>query len=253
VEKLVTSLDVYQIEVRNRIVGSGTLYDTIRGTLVSPAVMNAALLSGASIDQVATAGVNVFANGVDTRTRGADLTLLYPSDYAFGHVDWSVGATYNETTVTKALTALPLVPGQALFDATALSDLTDASPKFVANFGMLLTYEKLSVNLREQIYGPTSEWQNDGGDTLGSSITYYNTRIGTTPLTHLEVGYEVEKGLKLSAGALNLFNRYPHTINSNLRTAQFKADDNGAVALYPSFSPFGINGGFYYAKAAYSF
>jgi iron complex outermembrane recepter protein len=253
VEKLLATLDVYQIEVRDRIVGSGTLYDTIRGTLVSQAVMNAALASGASIDQVATAGVNLFANGIDTRTRGADLTVTYTSDYAFGHVDWSVGATYNETTVTKALTALPLVPGQSLFDARALSDLTDASPKFVANLGMLWTYDRLSVNLREQIYGPSSEWQSDGGDTLGSTITYYNTRIGTTPLTHLEVGYEVAKGLKLSAGALNLFNRYPHTINSNLRAAQFKADDNGAVDLYPSFSPFGINGGYYYAKAAFSF
>jgi iron complex outermembrane receptor protein len=29
--------------------------------------------------------------------------------------------------------------------------------------------------------------------------------------------------------------------------------DNGAVTIYPGFSPFGINGGFYYARASFSF
>ena len=31
------------------------------------------------------------------------------------------------------------------------------------------------------------------------------------------------------------------------------ARDTGAVAVYPSFSPYGINGGYYYGRMVYSF
>jgi iron complex outermembrane receptor protein len=38
-----------------------------------------------------------------------------------------------------------------------------------------------------------------------------------------------------------------------LRGIQFNNGDNSAVAGYPSFSPFGINGAYYYGKLVYSF
>ena len=41
-------------------------------------------------------GINLFANGIDTRTRGVDLTLV-SRDYRFGHVDLSVRGTFNYT------------------------------------------------------------------------------------------------------------------------------------------------------------
>ena len=46
-------------------------------------------------------GINVFANGIDTRTRGADLVFKFPFEYSFGKINWSVAATYNDTTITK--------------------------------------------------------------------------------------------------------------------------------------------------------
>jgi iron complex outermembrane receptor protein len=264
IDKLFASLDVFQIKVTNRIVGSGSLYgsstDSVTGvtTIISQAVVNAALASGASIDQVRNTGINLFANGIDTRTRGAEFTLMYPTDLPVGHVDWSASAALNQTTVTKPLGAppvgaLPLVQGQALFDATALSDLTTASPKYVVNLGMSWTYEKASARLQEVIYGPSSEWVNDNLDTNGNTAVYYQDKIGVTPTTNLELGYELMKGLTLSAGAVNLFNRYPPHTNPGLLNVQRATNDNGAVQIYPGFSPFGINGGFYYARATFSF
>jgi iron complex outermembrane receptor protein len=263
IEKLFASLDVFQIKVTNRIVGSGQLYGSTTDstgavTIISQAIVDAALASGASVDQVKNTGINLFANGIDTRTRGAEFTLTYPSSLPIGHVDWSASAAYNSTTVTKPLGvppvgALPLVQGQALFDSTALSDLTTASPKYVVNLGMSWTYDKASARLSEVIYGPSSEWENDNLDTNGSTAVYYQDKIGVIPTTNLELGYELMKGLTLSAGAVNLFNRYPPQHNSNFLNAQRAAGDNGAVAIYPGFSPFGINGGFYYARASFSF
>jgi iron complex outermembrane receptor protein len=50
-----------------------------------------------------------------------------------------------------------------------------------------------------------------------------------------------------------LFNRYPNKINGALDTAYKSAQFNSAVGQYPSFSPFGIDGGYYYLRANYSF
>jgi len=275
-ERLFASLDVYQIKVTNRIVGSGNLTGSITGcdpnfvptpgnttcpqvtTIISQAIVDAALASGASLDQVRNTGINLFANGIDTRTRGAEFTLTYPTELPVGHVDWSASAAFNQTTVTKPIGAppvgaLPLVQGQALFDSTALSDLTTASPKYVVNLGMAWTYGKASASVTEIIYGQSSEWENDFFDTNGNNAVYYQDRIGVIPTTNVEVGYEIFKGLKLSAGAVNVFNRYPEKTNGELLKVYNAAGDNSAVQIYPSFSPFGINGGFYYARAVYSF
>jgi iron complex outermembrane receptor protein len=60
-------------------------------------------------------------------------------------------------------------------------------------------------------------------------------------------------GLTITVGAVNLFDEYPDKRNSDYRALQFNTGDNGYVSQYPSFSPFGINGGYYYGKVAYRF
>ncbi len=80
-------------------------------------------------------GISIFANGIDTRTRGADLVFDFPYDYNFARVNWSIGATYNDTTITKqGTTPAPLVPN-VLYDQEAYSELTTATPKYVVNLG----------------------------------------------------------------------------------------------------------------------
>jgi iron complex outermembrane recepter protein len=136
----------------------------------------------------------------------------------------------------------------------------------VINLGALLTMDKLTVNLVEKIYGTSSDYQNDDGDngkgtpytvcsygTCDGSFSYYKNTVGVTAITNLDVGYQFTDHLKLSLGAQNLFNRFPNKLNSNILTREIAAKDNAAVTQYPIFSPFGINGGFYYVKAVYKF
>jgi iron complex outermembrane receptor protein len=61
------------------------------------------------------------------------------------------------------------------------------------------------------------------------------------------------KALTLTIGANNLFNKYPDGVNPGLLAAQRAGLDNAAVTIYPSFSPIGINGGYYYARLNYTF
>jgi len=245
---LLATLDLYRIKIRNRIVGSGAIYGTINGTVVAPDVVAAIIANGNALDPtVISTGVNIFENGVDTRTQGADLTVTLPALYDFGSIDWSIGATYNDTLVTRVAASPPQLDGQALFDKTALSDLTTAAPRYVVNLGALVRVGKWSVTARESIYGPSSEYGNDNGDATGTPI-YYSTRIPTTPITALDVAYDMTTAIRISVGANNLFNRFPPPINSRQLAAFRAADDNAAVAIHPAFSPFGINGGTYYAK-----
>jgi iron complex outermembrane receptor protein len=283
---MITTLDVYQITITDRIVGSGQIIGNSSGTPVSAVVNSAIVASGAPIDPAVlasgTTGVNVFANGIDTRTRGADLVFDFPVEYSFGKVDWSIGATYNDTTITKfastpaALAAITGgLPTNELYDPTAYSDLTTASPKYIVNLGALLTMGKLSVNLLEKVYGPSSEFANDDGDNGGTGpgtvpgcvpkpgttficpggFDYFQSKIGVTAITNLDIAYQMKDHLRFSVGANNLFNKFPGRLNATLlsHTNSFAYGDNAGVTQYPTFSPFGINGGFYYVKGTFTF
>jgi iron complex outermembrane receptor protein len=257
---LTATLDVYQIEVKNRIVGTGQLAGRIGGVTYSQPIIDAIAANGIAIEpsiyNTGFVAVSVFTNGITTRTRGAEFVLDYANDYGWGKVDWSIGAATNTTDVTKRpVTPAQLVGGvlnNQLYDQTAISDLETASPKYVINLGALWTFGKVSVNVRESIYGESSEYLSDFGDT-GNAPVYYKTTIATAGITNLDLGFQATQGLKFTAGAVNLFNKYPNYYNKNLLATYRAADDNSAVAIYPAFSPYGINGGYYYLRAGYSF
>jgi iron complex outermembrane receptor protein len=201
-----------------------------------------------------TTSLAVFSNGIDTRTRGADLTLKIPTDFSLGHLDFLIAATYAQTRLTNSPPPLPNVSDQPLYDATALADVTTASPRYVVNLGVTWTYDKLTVNLLEKLYGPSWDYGNDDGNNETGNFQYFRDQIPFTPITNLDFGYQFTKNLKLNLGALNLFDRYPSTANPIILNREFSNDDYSSVAgRYPSFAPFGINGGFYYAKATISF
>jgi iron complex outermembrane receptor protein len=250
------TFDLYQVEVRNRIAATSTFYGTINGELFSQAIVDAIIANGNVLDPAVVAsgdtGINLFTNGVDTRTRGADLTFDYATDFDALKIDWSVAATYTKTEVTKVRGTPPELGTQPLFDQVALSDLQDTAPKYLLNLGANLRWDRVSINVHELVYGPCSEFENDGGDTNGS-IMFYKTEIGTTPITNLEFQFQAMDKLMFTVGATNVFDEKPPKRNDALRAAQFAAGDNSAVAAYPSFSPFGINGAYYYGKLDFRF
>ena len=253
------TLDVYQITITNRIVGSGELVGSDAGTTISSVINAAIAANGNQLDPDVLAkgetGVTLFTNGIDTRTRGGDFTFNFPVDYVLGHINYSVGATYNDTVVTR-IRATPAQLGTTpLFDATALSDITTASPRYIANFGVVWTYGNASANLLEKLYGPSSEYENDDSDNPTGHLEYFRTNIPVTPITNLSLSYQFMSLFKVTLGAANLFNRYPPHLNGVLLSHydSFAYGDNQGVQHYPQFSPFGIDGGFYYVRGTLTF
>jgi len=249
VPKLTMTLDLYEIKIKDRIVGSGSLFGS-GGAINSPAVLAAIIANGNVLDSTVTqTGINIFTNGLDTRTKGADFVATYSSDFDdWGRVDWSLTANYTKTEVTRiAPPPSQLAPGVSLFDKTAISNLEDTAPKYRVVFGELWSKDKWTVNLKESLYGPASQWASRTG------ATYYKTEIKAAVLVDLDVSYQALDSVKLSIGANNLLNKYPDRVNGGLKDDYFRANSNGYVTKFPSFSPFGINGGYYYGKITYSF
>ncbi|HYJ40312.1 MAG TPA: TonB-dependent receptor [Steroidobacteraceae bacterium] len=262
------SFDIYQVEVRNRIAATSTFYGTINGELYSQAIVDAIIANGNVLDPAVVeegdTGINLFTNGVTTETRGAELMFDYNTDLGSAKTTFSVTATYNETEVTKVRETPPELGTQPLFDKVALSDLQDTAPKYLLNFGAVFEWDRVTFSIHEMIYGESSQFENDGGGTPNpppagapepdpSGLRFYQTEIGVTPITNFEVTFQAMDALAITVGATNAFDEYPEKRNDMLREIQFNNNDNSAVAGYPSFSPFGINGAYYYGKLVYSF
>ncbi len=241
---VLVTLDAYQIDIEDRVVGSGTLYGTYGGVVRSAAVNAAIEANGNTLENVPFSGINVFSNGLDTRTRGAELVATWRA----AAIDWTLAANYGETEVT-AIRSTPVqiaASNQSLFDKVAVSNLETASPKAKAILGGVWRADRWTVDGRATWYGQTSRFADPGDGN------YYLDKAGSKTIFDLSASYRVTDQTTVQVGANNLFDTHPNRVNA-AGLAASGAAGNPAVEIYPSFSPFGINGGYYYAKIGYRF
>ncbi len=263
--RLQITADYYQIDLHDKILGSGFIFGSDEGCtaaqgcatpgVVSQGVLNAITAKGVTLDSgLSYAGISIFTNGANTRTNGVEATATYASDFGdFGHVDWSVGFNYNDTTLTKEF-ALPTVVTNAAFGQTsiltpnALSALISGAPKEKAILSAFWTIRKFTVNLREEVYGPSDELISFDSSGTGAGAT--DLKVAAAGITDLDIGYKITPQLRINVGANNLFDQRP----ANVPTIDNRPADGNNVYNEPAqFSPYGINGGYYYGRVTYSF
>lgn len=256
---LSTTIDGYAIKITDRIVQSGTFYgyNANKNVVTSPSVLQALAANGVVIDPAiftlpsGSVGVQTFVNGADTQTYGVDFLATLPVSYgSWGHVDYSLSANYNDTRVTRLLAPPSNVsPKVTLLDQAAVSNIEDSTPKWRATFGAYWSLGKLGVNLRESFYGSSFVYVQDP-----IAAHYDQIKVENAFITDLEASYQLLRGVKVSLGANNLFNLYPTKQNAAYRAALYNTNSQGyASSVYPSNSPWGYNGGFYYGKVTWSF
>jgi iron complex outermembrane recepter protein len=255
------TLDVSHINLDHRIVSSQSFYSLIANSANTAGVpqssynlVTAALnTNGNQLNPaIFTDSVNFFLNGVDTSTNSVDLALDYVTQFGrLGKVDWSVNANYNKTEIdsVRESPAQLAALGLLVLNPTGFAGLTSAQPKYNLQFGGLWTYEKLTVNLREVIHDTTTNITDVAGNGVQS---YYDTKSGVIPITNLDIGYNVLTSVKLSVGAVNLFNRYPDKVPPALIAYYNNLGQSFGATQYAA-SPIGIDGGYYYVKATYTF
>jgi iron complex outermembrane receptor protein len=257
VDRLSITADGYVIYIDQRIVATGTLLGLVGTTVVSPGVLAAIAAHGNKIDPtVSYVGISVFTNAANTRTQGAEVVADYASDFGdWGHVDWSVGFNYNETAVTKqaplpATVANPAFGQTTILGPTALGQLTTATPKEKVILGAFWQKDQWSVNLRETVYGPSSLIVSTDGTGAGANAV--TEHINVTGITDLNVGYQLNKTIRFDMGANNLFNQRPPNVPPTPGGTR-PADGANVYNVPVGFSPWGINGGYWYGKVTVTF
>jgi iron complex outermembrane receptor protein len=246
-DDLSITVDAYSISLRNRIVGTGTLFGS-GGALNSPIVTQAILAHGNVLDPTVTqTGVAMFVNGISTLTQGIDVSANYLTDFGdFGSVNWTLAGNYNDTSISKQIaTPSTLAPGVSLFSQTATSLLTRANPKEKIGLSALWSLDDWTVNIRETLYGPTSAYYSPNGGT------YYLNKVDTAAITDLEIDYHYLESWTIAFGANNLTDERP---NSRVVVNPTQISDGSNVVGAPlGISPYGINGGFYYTRLSFKF
>lgn len=226
--RLNLTVDAYQIKIKDRIL----LSETLQGTLVRSVLAAAGITS--------SAGGFYFSNAADTRTRGLDVVSTWRAGLGnFGNAVFNLSANFNKTVFTHvdAVPAVLASSGLVLIGRSKQGDFTKGTPrdKFIAN--MLWTRGPASLNLRATRYGKVT--------MVHATNPALDAVIDPKVIFDLELGMELRKGIKLTAGANNLFNVYPNKLPAVLQGNGF--------ALYNQYSPYGTSGGFYYGRLNFEF
>ena len=224
------SLDAYQIAIRNRIISTPTL----QGTVVNN------ILDAAGLASQAITSVTYFTNAASTNTQGLDLVVdhrtVLPSSW--GRIDWILTSNQNQTKV-KHLAGIPAVLANSgiAYTRATVSALTENNPKNITSLSGLWKVGKFDVTVKETRYGKVKN---------ASAIAEARDEVVDAAfITNLNIGYALTKYARLSVGADNLFGKRPNEL-----TAEAKKYFAIPVTSpsYSWYSPYGIDGGYYYAR-----
>lgn len=243
------TVDVYQIEIDDLIVKGEALTDSNGSTLVRNALASIGFIKPAP-----SSSAQYNLNAANTRTRGIDITSEYLANYAsWGAVRWSALYAYNRTKILNiaANPAALAVFGNRYtpFGRVAQIQLTDSSPRDKLVLGANWAVGSFNTSLRVTRFG---KYVEPAGTTAAAGLDRY---FSAKWITDLDIGYRVNKQLTLAVGANNLFgvrpDRQPVTPIADASLPGGTRLD--ATNNYGTFSPFGLNGGFYYARLTYDF
>ncbi|MCW6530330.1 TonB-dependent receptor [Sphingomonas sp. MMSM20] len=187
--RLDLSIDVYRIDIKNRI--------TFSESLTGPAVTAILLANGITN----ASQVRFFTNAADTRSEGIEATLHWSAGKAStGLLDLSLGYGGFRNKLTR-LSTNSVLPSLPLLGTTSIGVLVDSQPlsKITANAGVTLGAFHLNANVVN--YGPFR------AAPLGTV-----QRFGPKTQVDLTLGVDAGKGTRFDLGLLNLTNVFPDQV-----------------------------------------
>ncbi len=223
------TIDWYEIEVYNRIAQSSakTLTPQDIADLIARGITDAASFSS----------VTFFTNDFDTTTKGMDIVINYSTEWFGAPTKLAWLTNYTETTVDEF--------DSEIISSTRLRQLEENLPKVRSSFSATQDYGDLSALFRVNYYGKYFEAHLDD--------EAFPINAGAEFTVDVEFQYDVTDAMQLKFGVQNLFDEYPDE-TPVIQTADGPLDLGADVAgaRYPTTSPMGFNGGFYYLEANYA-
>ncbi len=209
------TLDYFNIELKDRLAVTQlfALTDQEVEDLLAEGVTSAANLQN----------FRFFTNDFETETSGFDLVATYKPQSLGGNTDFSLVFNKTETSVEEF--------NPDTLDATRIRELQEGLPEIRYNF---------AANHRM------------GGWRFLGRVSYFDEWFDSEDgqvydgefLVDAEIAYLFDDRLGITIGGQNVFDTFPQE-NPGARS--------GVGNLYSQFTPFGFNGGFFYARVRYDF
>jgi iron complex outermembrane receptor protein len=195
-------------------------------------------------------GIQYFTNGLDTRTRGLDVTgsLRVPS--GAGAFNLTGALNYTKNTILR-VDPLPAVLDSTptaetgILDSVTYIGITEERPDVRATLTGEYAIGRVHALLRGSYYGKFSSAQPGYCDLC-------RERYGAKGLFDAEIGYRFSN-VDFSLGVRNLFDTYPDQPSSlqDVGDGNPSKDYNNNFGVFPwaAASPFGYNGRYLYVRA----
>ena len=222
-QRLDLTVDAYQIEVDDRVVLTGEFSAGLADLL----------------EQVGAQSAQVFANAVDTRTRGLDVVATYRQRLPVGSVELSASGNVNETEIQDLTIPAtvrdnfdPDAAGESVetvfFGRQERGFLTESNPETKVTLSADYSAGPLGLLLRTVRFG----------EQIRPGFAQNQTHSPEW-VVDATVSYQVTDAAQLSVGANNLFNNYPDK----------QVFGNTYLGVF-EYAPVqqGFNGAFYFAR-----
>lgn len=220
------TLDVYQVQITDRIILGGAVTDTSIVRLFEANGMRG------------IGGGNFFANAIATRTRGLDVVVshavLLGQDRLLRLL---AGYNRNETLVTEiAPPPAPLAAfGSVLFNRTSRGVIERGQPRETLALTLSYAADRLGVMLHNQRSGPTAQLDlvNPDADQV----------VRARWITDARITYQVQRRVQAAVAVTNLFDTYPDEWLDFSDGLAATGPSMQGIFRYPgALSPFGMNG-----------
>lgn len=211
------TLDYFRIKVQDRIARSSE-------KKLTAADVEQLLAQGVS-DARSFTSVRFYTNDFDTTTQGIDLVATWPFQTQAGSTILSLGGNWTDTQVDSR--------NPDVIDDKRVIQLEENTPstRFYATIDHVRGPWRLLLRARH--YDGFVEFSTDDASArLDAKARFF---------LDAEVAYAFNESINLVLGAENLLDRYP--------TKQFT---NVSGLVYAETSPYGPNGGFFYARAIWT-
>lgn len=248
------TVDGYYIEVEDRVVLSGRFSPESIGNDGNPCDGDpnpqtsncpiTAILTPLNVSQA-----QFFTNAIDTETYGLDIITNYSFEYAGGAFNLTAALNFNQVDVKEIRIPQTLVnsPGaeNTLFSRQEVIYTEEAQPQ--EHFVLTGTYDRgpFSFLARANWFGEVTSTESSGVSCEATQTCLDQTFAGKW-LVDVRAGWSFTDNLRLTVGIDNVFDQKPDTQRP-------ETSFNGIFPYNRRTTPFGFNGGYYYASLNWSF
>jgi len=247
---LEVTVDAYQVDINDRIILSNSFNGGSDPSLTQ---------------ELNNAGANtasVFANGIDTRSRGIEAVISYNVKLgANQHLNFTLAHSTVQNRVKRDANNNIIIHGSDVlinsgqlgryFNRLDQSRIETQSPQNKDILSVQYKVGKFSTLARLSRFGSTTYLSDTtGGAALvrnaftGKTETLDQT-FGSKTITDLSFSYRITKKLLVNIGANNLFDVYPDV------QTHFNSTSNGRFTYSRAVSQFGYNGRYLYGRLTF--